>query len=100
MFKDFPKIDASNIKSTHEGKSGENIPWKFHGWLGASTHCCCPASWETSIQQFASPGKNTFTIWCTVSTDCISLSHHDKVEISLSGTTLNWEPFVLSHLIW
>lgn len=105
MFKDFPRIDASNIKSTYEEIPEKNIPWKFprkifHGWLGASTHCCCPESWESIIQHFASPEKNKFTISSIVSIKCISLSHHDKAEISLSQTILNWGPFALPHLIW
>ena len=61
----------------------------------ADRELCCPASWERIMPYITSPGKRPkFQIWSSVSTECLSLLHHCKVERSLSQTMVSRGPSV------
>lgn len=56
------------------------LPWWLHGYLGAVAHYHCSASWEKIISHTVSLGKNKKLKQSMVSTECVLVLHHHKVE--------------------
>ena len=40
------------------GKGIDCLSLWSHGWLGAPTFCCCPATWKNIVPHMASLGKD------------------------------------------
>lgn len=74
-------LNTPNLVRGYGTQSAGASPLRLRGSLGTAARCHCPASQERTMLQITGPEKDPNAKFeVTVSTKCMSLSHHHEAE--------------------